>query len=105
MGDPERIIWNNGEYQEAAKRYQKLLDYYGIWPNVQAIAWESMLSLPPQQFIEEVNRYWKETFGKSGNDGNKNGNKTNDLQPPNLQKQPYQSSYKQRESCKNNKRK
>jgi len=101
---PERInnCWNDPRYQEAAQRYQLLLDYYGIWPEVQAKVWESMLLLPPQKFIEEVNNYWEETFGANGKNGKDNNNET---QIPNLQTQLYQSRREQWNSYRNNKRK
>jgi hypothetical protein len=55
------------EYWEALGRYQKMLDNFGILPNVQQAAWEKILELNPEEAIRIINKYSEEIFGDQGN--------------------------------------
>jgi len=90
------------EYWGAVKKYQKLLDHHKIWPDVQAKAWEAMLSLPPKQFIKEVTLYWEETFGT--NEKNEKEEKINENKSLDPQTQLHQSHCEQWKPYRKNKK-
>ncbi|MGB9911366.1 MAG: hypothetical protein ACPLKP_02045 [Microgenomates group bacterium] len=54
-------------YWEALKRYQEMLDYYGISDQVQAIVINAILELPPAEAIEEINTYWEDYLKDKNN--------------------------------------
>ena len=51
------------QVNEALNRYISLLNYYRISQGVQDIVLAKIQEKPPTAMIEEINRYWEETFG------------------------------------------